>query len=304
MEPTTPRRFTRPKEGRVLGGVGAGLGRMFGIDPLIPRIAFLVLTFVGFVGPVAYLGLMLAPADGHEDDTFGRRAAVVAGVVALGIAAVVGGLAILAGAVLATAAGDGWIVAGLVLVLGAVGLFAAVQGHRLKWLAPLALVLAIPAGVVAASDLSIEGGAGERDYRPLTVADLPSDQYRLGIGQLVVDLRGMKWPRNGVVKVRTSLGIGETLVLVPDDVCVSADADIGIGAWDVLGDDSGGIDLDGHPGGTSTDDPKRLVLKADIGIGALRVATDRADPGFDRDRGPFGFTDRGVRNPCGTINLG
>jgi phage shock protein PspC (stress-responsive transcriptional regulator) len=34
--------LTRPREGRMLGGVCAGLGRRFGLDPWIARLLFIV----------------------------------------------------------------------------------------------------------------------------------------------------------------------------------------------------------------------------------------------------------------------
>jgi phage shock protein PspC (stress-responsive transcriptional regulator) len=36
----------RPREGRILGGVGAGLGRRFGIAPWTARLLFLLLLMV------------------------------------------------------------------------------------------------------------------------------------------------------------------------------------------------------------------------------------------------------------------
>jgi phage shock protein PspC (stress-responsive transcriptional regulator) len=36
----------RPREGRVLGGVCAGLGRRFGLDPWIARLLFVLILFV------------------------------------------------------------------------------------------------------------------------------------------------------------------------------------------------------------------------------------------------------------------
>ena len=36
----------RPREGRVLGGVCAGLGRRFGIDPWIARLLFVLILFL------------------------------------------------------------------------------------------------------------------------------------------------------------------------------------------------------------------------------------------------------------------
>ena len=52
---TTPpsqgvRRLTRSSSDKLIGGVAGGLGRYFGVDPILFRIAFVVLTFAGGVG--------------------------------------------------------------------------------------------------------------------------------------------------------------------------------------------------------------------------------------------------------------
>src|SRR5436305_1078786 len=60
-----------------------------------------------------------------------------------------------------------------------------------RWLILPALALALPAGAVAAADVSVKGGAGERIYRPVDGADL-RDHYRVGVGRLVLDLRGTR----------------------------------------------------------------------------------------------------------------
>ncbi|GGK99926.1 PspC domain-containing protein [Mangrovihabitans endophyticus] len=38
--------LVRPRQGRVLGGVCAGLGRRFGLDPWITRLLFVVILFI------------------------------------------------------------------------------------------------------------------------------------------------------------------------------------------------------------------------------------------------------------------
>lgn len=45
----------RTREARVLGGVCGGLGRYFGIDPVLLRIAFVVLALAGGGGIVLYV---------------------------------------------------------------------------------------------------------------------------------------------------------------------------------------------------------------------------------------------------------
>jgi phage shock protein PspC (stress-responsive transcriptional regulator) len=59
-----PRRLTRSSSDRLVAGVAGGLGRHFNVDPLAIRIAFVVLTFAGGFGVLAYLvGLIAMPAE-------------------------------------------------------------------------------------------------------------------------------------------------------------------------------------------------------------------------------------------------
>lgn len=54
--------LSRPAAGRMLGGVAAGIGRSLGIDPLIVRVAFVVLALIGGAGVPLYLaGWLLIP---------------------------------------------------------------------------------------------------------------------------------------------------------------------------------------------------------------------------------------------------
>jgi phage shock protein C len=50
-----PKRLYRSKKDRVLGGVCAGLGNFFTIDPVLVRVLWAVSFFVGGVGFLAYL---------------------------------------------------------------------------------------------------------------------------------------------------------------------------------------------------------------------------------------------------------
>lgn len=49
------RRLVRSRDDRVLAGVCAGLGRYLGIDPVLVRIAALLLVFAGGAGVVLYV---------------------------------------------------------------------------------------------------------------------------------------------------------------------------------------------------------------------------------------------------------
>ncbi len=350
--PPPPKRFLRAHDDRVLAGVCGGLGRYFGIDPLIFRIGAVALAFFGGTGVIAYLAaLVFVPADDGTGQPAPRgdgwrRVATIGGAIVIGIAALAipdgptwwwGGavipLAIIAvlgyfawqlyterekrppgtrrtalvlvlvvvGCVAAcvaffaaawvAAAGGGEFVAAVVIVLGAAAIVAGLRG-RSRWLAVPALVLALPLGVVAAADIETDGGIGEREYRPLTTADIPRGGYELGIGELVVDLRDIEWP-SAPLRIRAELGIGHLLVIVPTDVCVRAGADIGAGYVDVLGDDAGGADIDFEAGARRTEG-RNLVLDAELGLGAVEVSHIRSE----RREAFFHGARNSETNPC------
>jgi phage shock protein PspC (stress-responsive transcriptional regulator) len=108
-----PERLTRSTSDKVVGGLAGGLGNYFGIDPVVFRIAFVVLTLAGGSGVLLYLlGWLVIPDDrgagvlkrvGRERD---QKL----------VAAVLIGAAILILADQLTNRGDGDIPVGLVLV--------------------------------------------------------------------------------------------------------------------------------------------------------------------------------------------
>ena len=68
LEEAPPRRLVRVHEGRWLGGVTAGLGRYFDVNPLVYRIAFAALALAGGTGVLLYLAawLVIPSADREE----------------------------------------------------------------------------------------------------------------------------------------------------------------------------------------------------------------------------------------------
>src|SRR6188472_2162593 len=60
-------RIRRSRSDRKVAGVAGGLARHLDIDPLILRVAFVVLTFFGGVGLLLYVALwLLLPEDGSD----------------------------------------------------------------------------------------------------------------------------------------------------------------------------------------------------------------------------------------------
>ena len=171
----------------------------------------------------------------------------------------------------AAAAGGDVVVAGAVILAG-LALVASAFARPARWLILPALALAIPAAVVAAAGIDLDGGIGEKRYRPGTVADI-RDRYEVGAGSLTVDLRDVDLPP-GEQRVRVNVGMGEAVVLVPDDVCVSTEAELGAGGVQVFDRETGGVDVDFDDVHTPPTGTARLVVEADVGFGAVEVAHD------------------------------
>ena len=219
-----------------------------------------------------------------------RRALFGVGVIVLCAIVCVGGA-------FAAAAGPDWLVPAMVITAGV----AVVAGAFLKpvrWLVPPALALALAAGVVSGIDL--DGGVGQREYRPTSTVDL-RDRYELGIGDLVVDLRDTDLPA-GDVPLEVDVGLGQAVVLVPRDVCVATNADVGVGNVRMFERDNGGIDVDFQDTPEAAPDVTRLVLDAEIGVGEVRVQD--LEGGFELHDGRFrgfdggDFTRRDERAVC------
>lgn len=226
----------------MLGGVAAGLADYLDIDPLIVRIGFVVLAFVGGSGLLLYgAGWLLIPADDTGravvQDFVERRphrrslVAIVVGVV----------IAVIALSNLFSSGpwrprwdggiGGGGFFFGLgALALAAVLLVASGRrgGSPLRWMLLTTLVAVAAMAVVAIatvfsvealSGVPLRGGVGNTQWRPTSAAQvLP--RYRLAIGNIRVDLSDVAF-RPGTTDVTASVGIGTLTVDVPTGPTVS-----------------------------------------------------------------------------------
>jgi phage shock protein PspC (stress-responsive transcriptional regulator) len=347
-EQPAPRRLYRSRDDRILGGVAGGLGRHFNVDPILFRIAAVVLTFLGGAGVLLYVAMLLLvptePLPGGSEamqpaapGTEPRnRGLVIAGVIvllligwplvlggglalaavlvplaflvaigvlawwmvsgegpsgdardiarraALGIGVVILCWVIAFGGAWAAAAGGEAVVAGIVIAAG-IAVLAGAFVRPARWLILPAVVLALSAGIVSAAGIDLDGGVGERHYRPGSVSEL-QDSYRIGAGELVLDLRDANLPP-GNTPVKIDVGVGHAQLIVPDDVCVASRARIGAGTLTVLGHDKGGVDFDYADLRSAPDRTSRVVVDADVGIGHFEVDADSTlgrFQGFDR----------------------
>jgi len=280
-----PRRpLLRSRKNRVLWGVAGGLAEHLGFNATLVRIAFVVLCLFGGAGILAYLVLAVAL---REDDGSGNpvdesvwsrlgKVALVCLLVAIGLCAAV---CLAAVSAWATATGHGTVVAGVVIAVGValvVAAFANLRRRITPALLTLALVLGLPAGAVAAADIDIDSSIGERTYTPTVVSDIPADGYKLGTGQLVVDLRRLPWTKGETIPVAAHLGIGQMIVSVPKRVCVDGHATGKAGELIVAGDVSHGIDPDVDQGSPTSGAP-RLDIDADIQLGQIIITDEDPD---------------------------
>lgn len=147
----------------------------------------------------------------------------------------------------------------------------------------VAPVLVAAAGALAfqASDVDLSGGVGERTYRPATAADL-RDRYRLGVGELGIDLRDTALPRGRTV-IRARVGIGDLGVRVPRDATVRVVGHAGAGEVRLLGQSHDGTSVDGRASAAGPRE-RTVVIEARVGFGAIDVvAADEPFPDDDHD---------------------
>lgn len=155
-----------------------------------------------------------------------------------------------------------------VLAVGAVLVLSAFM--RARWLVLPAVVFALPVAIVAAAHVDLHGGVGDRIYRPHALSEMRAG-YRLGAGRLELDLRDVHFPP-GRTSLHVRLGVGELVVLVPDEVCVATRARIGGGFVGALDRESGGLDVDWANRPSPPSQVPSLVLEGRVGLGALIVA--------------------------------
>jgi phage shock protein PspC (stress-responsive transcriptional regulator) len=276
----------------------AGFAVLAAIGAVIGWVLFPVAALVG-AGVLAWWLASGERPHGSPGQILGR-AALGIGLLLVCFALALGG---------AWAAGTGSGAVGAALVIGAgVVLVAAAFARPARWLILPALSLGLAAGFITAAGVNLDGGVGQREYHPTAMTDL-RDRYQLGVGELVVDLRRTDLPA-GDRHIRMEVGMGHALLLVPDDVCVATEADVGMGAVDVFNRTNGGIDVNIDDARTPSAGKPRIVLNGDVGLGLLEVAHERHDggrrsggfgpgrhfgPGFDSDGGNLGCAGESAR---------
>jgi predicted membrane protein len=128
------------------------------------------------------------------------------------------------------------------ILIGAVLLVRSRTAEHQGALVTTGIVLTILLMLGSAVDVPITGGVGEREERPTTLSQL-RDEYRLGIGQLTLDLTGLHAVTGEERHVRARVGIGQLTVVVPEDTPVRVEARSGLGQVQVFDVEGSGFDV-------------------------------------------------------------
>jgi phage shock protein PspC (stress-responsive transcriptional regulator) len=134
----------------------------------------------------------------------------------------------------------------------------------------LAIVLTVSLAVAWAIDVPVRWSTGDRTVAPVSAAEL-DDDYRLGAGELVLDLRQLDLD-GATRRVEASVAVGSLLVLTPAAATTDVEAHSSVGEVELYDRDENGIDVS-----SSAADPvtpfggDRLQLVLDVGIGKVEV---------------------------------
>jgi hypothetical protein len=114
-------------------------------------------------------------------------------------------------------------------------------------------------------------GLGERVVRPSSAGDIP-DRYRLQFGQLVVDLTALDL-RAGTTTVNASVGMGQLVVRVPEDMAIDVEAKVGAGDISILDrtERSGASVEETFQANDYSSAARRVAIRLAVGFGSIEV---------------------------------
>jgi phage shock protein PspC (stress-responsive transcriptional regulator) len=168
-------------------------------------------------------------------------------------------------------------IAATILIIFGVGLVVSAWIGRARSLIGLGLATLVALVVIAAVDVPLSGGFGERHVEPVSTSEF-GDPVRLTAGKITIDLTRFNDPSaTGVLDA--SVGAGEIVVIYPDDIRLEATADVSAG--DINRDLADDIRVNGEsvvhdPVGASKG---TVRLNLDIGAGNIRFEeAGRATP--------------------------
>lgn len=306
VEQPAAKRLERSRSDRMVAGVSGGPARYFDIHPAFYRVGFVVLTLIGGAGVLIYIAAALVIPDEGEEDSIAAKALrerrdrpwPLVGLALIAIAALV-----LLSRVSVWPRGDAsWI---LLLVGGIIVLqlshrprpvaaaepaegteqteTAARAARPSPWRWPkriaiglatafgiaLAFVLVAAAIFAAVFHVHVGNGIGDRTYDVTALSDLRSE-YKLGIGDLRVDMRDVQLPV-GVTPLRMRVDVGRLVLVVPHNAALRVHSEADVGSVNLLGRSVDGREID-----RGVDESGKRVLELDAHVGAGSLHVERA----------------------------
>jgi len=300
VERPAVRRLERSRSDRMLAGVCGGLARYFDIHPAFYRVGFVVLTLIGGAGILIYIAAALVIPDEGEEDSIASaalrerrdRPLPLIGLALIALA----GLVLLSRVSIWPNGDAAWI---LLLIAGGIVLQ---LSHRTRaetapreaeaqaqapspspwrWPRRIAIGLGTAVGVVltfvfvaaaifaAVFHVHLGNGIGDQTYDVRALTEL-HPEYKLGIGDLRVDLRDVRLPV-GVTHLRTRVDVGRVDVVVPHEAALRVHSEADFGTVAVLGQSADGRKVD-----RSVDEAGKRVLDLDAHVGVGSVHIERA----------------------------
>jgi hypothetical protein len=153
------------------------------------------------------------------------------------------------------------------VAVGVTLLLVAGRGGSQAGLIATGLVLTVLLVLGSAVDVPLAGGVGERTLAPSSLAGV-RDEYRLGIGQLTVDLTGVHDLAAASRTVRMRVGIGQLVVIVPAGVTLGVTARAGLGNVQLFEQDASGFDVERRLAPAPSVGPS---LTLSVGLGQVEV---------------------------------
>ncbi|MFF0199136.1 PspC domain-containing protein [Streptomyces sp. NPDC005017] len=117
-------------------------------------------------------------------------------------------------------------------------------------------------------------------WRPAAVADV-RPHYELGTGVGTLDLSRLDLRRGGLVSTSAEVGVGRLLIVVPPDVTVKANIDVGVGDIQLPGEDKQDVDVAAGRTKETTLAPAegteaQGVIEIDLQVGVGQAEVSRA----------------------------
>lgn len=154
------------------------------------------------------------------------------------------------------------------LVIGAVLVVQSRRSATARPLIALGVVLALVSVATRQADVTLDGGLGRRREAP-PVSLAGAYEYRLGTGQLTIDLRQTTFT-TAPLEIDAEVGVGRIVVRVPADAVVTTRAVAGGGQVLVFGERHVGPGLD-EAASSPAFSNKKIDLELRVGVGSVEV---------------------------------